>query len=159
MAKHHHRVLAVAARSGRLGAVVLDSGRLVFWTTSRKASLSSAAAAAKLRDWLAEFQPDVLVTENPDTAGRKKGRQIAILRAFLEVGQDAKLVNLAVRRVRRFENAYAEAASFVARFPDLQQLRPEKPPIWGKEPYTLVCFDALVLIREAGLLGPATEPV
>lgn len=148
------RVLAVAARTGRLGCVIIDDGDLVIWDTSEVAAKSATRAARKLRKWIEEFQPSVLVTENPDAAGRKSGMQISILKAFIEVGEELPMPSLVVRRVRQFDNAYLEAAHFTVQFPDLAPLKPEKPPIWGKEPYSLVCFEALALARDAGLLQP-----
>ncbi|MDU8914235.1 hypothetical protein, partial [Aestuariicoccus sp. MJ-SS9] len=102
MSVRNQRALAVAARTGRLGCVVVDDGDLVIWDTSEKGASSSAKAAAKLRDWIREYHPDVLVTENPDAAGRKHGQQIRILKTFAAIGQDLPLVNLVVRRRRTF---------------------------------------------------------
>jgi len=153
MTRSQQRVLAVAARCGRLGAVVVDAGDLIIWDTSGKGAKSVNGAVAALKGWIEEFQPDVIVTENPDCAGRKKGRQLRILRAFADVGQEATALNLVIRRERKFENAYEEAAQFAAQFPDLAPLIPAKPPIWGNEPYGLIYFEALALVRDAGLLG------
>jgi LmbE family N-acetylglucosaminyl deacetylase len=154
MPRRHQRALAVAARTGRLGCIVVDDGDLVIWDTSEKGAGSPRRAAAKLRAWIAEYNPDVLVTENPDAAGRKHGQQVEILQTFLALGQELPLINLVVRRHRRFRNAYEEAADLASQFPDLALMVPKKPPIWGNEPYNLVLFEALVLMREAGLLKP-----
>jgi len=154
MARRNQRVLAVTARTGRLGCVVVDDGDLVIWDTSEKGAASPEAAGAKLRAWIAEYRPDVLVSENPDAAGRKHGLQIEILKTLAEIGQDLPLLNLVVRRHRRFHNAYEEAQDLGAQFPELSMMVPQKPPIWGNEPYNLVLFEALVLVREAGLLRP-----
>lgn len=154
MSARNQRALAVAARTGRLGCAVVDDGDLVIWDTSEKGAGSTGEAATKLRAWIAEYHPDVLVTENPDVPGRKHGRQVRILKTFAAVGQDLPILNLVVRRHRRFQNAYEEAADLAAQFPDLALMVPKKPPIWGNEPYNLVLFEALVLMREAGLLRP-----
>ncbi len=146
------RILAVAARCGRLGCVVVDEGDLVIWDASRKGAESVENAVATLKAWIDEFRPDVLVTENPDSAGRKRGRQLRILRAFADVGQDAALINVVIRRQRVFDNIYDEARDFADQFPDLAPLIPVRPPIWEKEPYRLIYFEALALIRDAGLL-------
>lgn len=148
------RVLSVAARCGRLGAVVVEGGELIIWDTSGKGARSVSRAVVKLKVWIEHFRPDLLVTENPDMAGGKRGRQLAILHAFLDTGQDADLLNLVIRRERRFENVYKEAADLATRFPELAPYIPVKPPIWGNEPYGLICFEALALVRDAGLLPP-----
>ncbi|WP_305971045.1 MULTISPECIES: hypothetical protein [unclassified Mameliella] len=148
------RILGVAVRCGRLGCVVVDHGDLIIWDGSRSAASSTESAVRKLQCWLDEFRPDVLVTENPDHAGRKRGRQLRILRALVDVGQEAGILNIVIRRQRLYDNVYDEAAAFAEGFPDLAPLLPVQPPIWKKEPYRLIYFEALALIRDAGLLKP-----
>lgn len=152
MAPKNQRALAIASRSGRLGCVVVDDGDLVIWDTSEKGAGSVNAAAVKLKEWIAEFNPDVLVTENPDAPGRKHGLQIDILKRFNSIGQELSIASLVVRRRQSHRNAYEEASELAGQFPDLSAMVPEKPPIWGSEPYNLILFEALVLVREAGLL-------
>ncbi|MFZ7093733.1 hypothetical protein [Primorskyibacter sp. 2E233] len=152
MTRSGQRALAVAVRCGRLGAVLVDDGDLIIWDTSGKGASSVPSALETLHGWIEEFRPDILVTENPDSAGRKLGRQLRILRAFQAAGQEQDILNLVIRRERKFDNAYDEAADFAETFPDIAPLLPMKPPIWGKEPYGLIYFEALALIRDAGLL-------
>ena len=152
MESNRQRVLAVAARTGRIACVVLDDGELVIWDASEKAGSSAEEAAKKLRIWVREFKPDVLVSENPDAAQQKSGVQIPILKAFTAVGEDLGILNLVVQRKKRFRNAYVEASHLGEQFPDLAHLVPKKPRIWESEPYNLACFEALALAREAGLL-------
>lgn len=137
--------------------MVVDAGDLIIWDTSGRGAKSVQKAVAKLRAWHDEFRPDVLITENPDCAGRKKGRQLRILRAFAEAGQDVEALHLVVRRERRFDNVYDEAVEFGSQFPDLAPFIPAKPPIWGNEAYGLIYFEALALIRDAGLFGSDTR--
>ncbi|WP_197917298.1 hypothetical protein [Thiosulfatihalobacter marinus] len=138
--------------------MVVESGDLVFWEGSAEMAKDADGAAKQLRAWIQEFQPDVVVSENPDAAGKKSGVQIPILQAFVEVAQDVQAVNLVVRRERPFQNVYDEAKRLAEEFPDLEGMVPEKPPIWGKEPYNLVFFEALALMRDAGLLQPLAGP-
>jgi hypothetical protein len=158
MESRAQRVLSVAARTGRIACVVLDDGDLVIWDASEKAASSASEAAKKLRAWVQEFKPDVLITENPDATRKKRGVQIPILKAMASVGEDSALLNLVVRRTKRFRNAYIEAAHLGEQFPDLAHLVPKKPAIWQREPYNLACFEALALVREAGLLKPDNSP-
>jgi len=152
MTAEARRVLSVAARSGRIGCVLLEGQALKGWTTSERGARSAVAAVQRLRGWVRTFEPEVLVSENPDADSRKGGRQLSILRAFVEVGDDLAILNLVVQRQRRFPNFYLEAADLACRFPDLAHEVPRKPPIWKKEPYRLVIFEALALARDAGLV-------
>lgn len=154
MKSGNQRILAVAARTERIGCVIVENGDLIFWEGSAEMAKDAAGAAKQLRAWIHEFQPDVVISENPDVAGRKGGVQIPILRAFVEVGQDEPIVNLVVRRERPHRNVYEEANRLAEEFPDLEGMVPKKPPIWGKEPYNLVFFEALALVRDAGFLRP-----
>ena len=158
MGSKGQRVLSVAARTGRIACVVLDDGDLEIWAASEKAASSATEAAKKLRAWLQEFKPDVLISENPDTARKKRGVQIPILKTLASVGEDSGLRNLVVRRERRFRNAYIEAAHFGQKFPDLTHLVPKKPAIWQGEPYNLAFFEALALARDAGFLKLVNSP-
>jgi hypothetical protein len=153
MRSDRKRVLSVSARTGRIGCVLLEHRRPVFWATSEKASQSAEAATSKLRDWVEEFKPAVLVSENPDTARRKGSAQRGILKAFQAVGEELSLLNLVVRRQRNFQNFYLEIEDLVRRFPELKSTAPKKPPIWKSEPYRLVCYEALALTQDAGLLA------
>lgn len=146
------RVLSVAVRTGRMACVVLDDGDLVIWDASRKAVKTQAQAARKLRRWLREFRPEIVITENPDSAGQKRGAQIRILKTLVSVAEDQPLRNMVVRRQKPFRNAYLEAEELGHQFPDLQHLVPKKPPIWKSEPYNMACFEALALARDAGVL-------
>lgn len=146
-------MLSLAARTGRIGCILLDAGRPVFWAASESASATVETATDKLRDWVGEFEPDVLVSENPDTARRKGSAQKEILAAFCAMGEEMPLLNLVVRRERRFANFYLEIADLARRFPELAHIAPEKPPIWKKEPYWVISFEALALTQDAGVLA------
>lgn len=147
------RVLSVAARTGRMACVLFEGSEMVFWATSREAAKTNERAANKLRQWVEEFRPDVLVTENPDCAGQKRGAQLEILKTLITVAEDQPILNVAVRRKKKFKNVYLEAADFGRRFPVISHLVPKKPPIWKGEPYNLACFEALALARDAGILN------
>ena len=146
------RVLAVAARTKRIACVVLQDGVPVTWDAAGKKVKSPEKAAGKLRDWIAEHKPDVLVSENPDTAARKGKKQIAVLKAFQAVGEDLPVLNLVVQRERKFANVYEEAAAFGEQFPDLAGLVPRQAKTWESEGHNVVCFEALALARDAGVL-------
>ncbi|MEP3300282.1 MAG: hypothetical protein ABJO27_27990 [Pseudoruegeria sp.] len=131
----------------------MDDGNLVFWEGSAKWAKSADGATKQFRCWIAQFKPDVVISENPDAAGAKRVVQIPILHALADVGQETSAINLLVRRQRPFANLYEEAKDLVDKFPALRTLAVKKPKIWAKEPYSLVFFDAMSLVRDAGLMG------
>jgi len=147
-------VLAVAARTKRIACVVIEDGLPITWDAAGTSALQPADAARKLRFWIEEFRPDVLVSENPDTATKKGRAQVGILRAFSAVGEEQAIRALVVRRRRRFKNIYEEAEAFGQQFPDLAGLVPRKAKPWESEGHNVVCFEALALARDAGLLKP-----
>ncbi len=152
MASERSPILGVAARSGRLGWVLLEERQLVCWGTSQKGAASPRAAARLLQRWIDDFDPSVLVTENPDATRHKGKKQRAILAAFMEVARDRPLRHHAIGRNRRRANIYRDAEGLVNHFPELAAQVPKKPQIWVTEPYRLVYFEALLLVRDAGLL-------
>ena len=151
------RILAVTARTERIGCVVVEDGDLVFWQGSASVSGHPEQAGEQLARWIREFRPDIVISQDPDAAGRKRGAQLDVLRTFARVGAEAPVVNLFVRRRQPFANAYLEAQYLASHFPDLEDMVPTKPPIWRKESYSLVFFEALALVRDAGLLKPIPE--
>ncbi len=151
------RVLSVATRTERVGCVVMEDGDLMFWQGAANAGRDPMEAGARLARWVRDYRPDIIVSQDPNAPGRKHGTQVDILRAFARVAGEAVAVNLVVRREHPFENVYVEAQHLAAQFPDLQDMTPEKPPIWRKEPYRLVFFEALALVRDAGLLAPFSQ--
>lgn len=153
------RILAVAAKEGRIGCVVLDNRELVLWEGSEGCAKTPAKAAIKFENWIRDFEPDVIVSEHPKTA-KKKGRKLKfILTVFAKIAEDCSAIGLQVERKRPFRNVYEEAKAFADAFPNLRGMVPEEPAIWkGREPYSLVFFEALALVRDAGLLKRFDEP-
>lgn len=152
MGRDGQRVLAVAARSTGLGCVLLEAGDLLLWINSEAGTKGADAAAAVLRDWAKTYHPDVIITETPDAAGHKRGRQIAILRALLETADNLSPINFSLRRTQPYKNAYEQARELARRCPEIERALPIKPPIWKSEHRNLVIFEALALARDAGLL-------
>ena len=152
MARDAQRVLAVSVRCRGMAAVLLEGGDVLLWSTSRKGTQSTDKALEVIRRWVKTYRPDVLVTENPDQAGRKSGRQIRTLRALVDMGSELDILGLVVRRDQSERNVYEQAASFAAMCPELKRVVPQKPAIWKSEPRTVAVFEALGLARSAGLL-------
>ncbi len=148
------RVLSVAARTKRIACVVIEDGLPITWDAVGKSIVTPDDAAKKLRQWIDDYRPDLLVSENPDTATKKGDVQIEILKAFATVGEDQPMRALVVRRRRKFKNVYEEAAAFGRQFPDLAGLVPRKAKPWESEGHNVVCFEALALARDAGVLAP-----
>ena len=146
------RILGVSARTERLGLVVVEGGELLYYEGSAKGAESEAAAAAQLRAWLHTTEADVLVTEKPSLLGHKGGKQSGILETFVRIAKESSVVHVPTIRCYRHRNMYREAAHFAEQFPMLKELVPKQPKIWQKEPYRLVFFEALALVRDAGFL-------
>ncbi len=147
------RILAIAAREGRIACVVIDNRDLILWEGSERYSKTPDEAALKLQSWIDEFEPDVVVSEQPHTAGRKGRKLVQTLSAFAKVAEDGPVIGLQIERKRPFRNVFEEAKALADEFPDLKSMVPEKRAIWiGGEPYSLVFFEALALVRDAGLL-------
>ncbi len=156
MAVGSQRILAVSVRTERIGCVVLEDGDLLFWQGSSGRTPSKAGEL--LNEWITAYRPDIVITENPDTPGKKSGRQVAILTTLYRVANRVSSVfTVTVARRQPFRNVYDEAANLAKQFPELLEILPEPRPIWRKEPYSLVFFEALALVREAGLIDLKPE--
>lgn len=145
------RILSIAVRSGRMGAVLIEGNELLYWTGFDTAGKGQQKIKAKLADWLHYWQPDLLLSENPDSPGYKSGLALKLIKAIDTIGLEHGIEQRLIIRHCPYANVYEEAAILVKYFPDLADILPQKPPIWGKEPYSLIFFEALVIVRESGV--------
>ena len=155
------RVLAVAVATGRVGYVFFIDGRLCDWGLSRKASKSAEYAAREMQRWIDRLAPDVVVTEKLDRNSRKGEKSRGLIETLVRVAQNNQLLDVSVRRIRRFKDKYTEAKAFVAEFPDLVPWVPKKRCIWEPEPRNTIYFEALALAKEviSGTNGKAARAV
>jgi len=140
-----NRVLSIAVATGRIGYVFLIGDRLKDWGLSRKASKSPALAASQTEQWIAELEPDVVVTEIVPKTSTKSFKTRALIDAIQAVAARAKLLDVHVPRIQLHKNKYDEAEALGNRFPDLALWVPKPRRIWEPEPRTTVLFEALAL--------------
>jgi len=150
------RVLALAARYGRIAYVYLRNGVPVDWALSCKGAKSSRNAATITGQWLVRFDPDVVIIEKPDTAKRKKAKTKSLLRAMIRVAERSPAMVAEVKRVQHFKNKFDEADAWIATYPDLTTKKPKRRRPWEPEPRNLVFFEALALAEGSGFLANKT---
>lgn len=115
---------------------------------SRKGPGSTDAAAIKIRQWIAQYEPDTIILENPDMATRKADIQREILRVFSSVAEDAGKRSVLVVRQKKHKNLYVEAEALGALYPGMKNEVPKQPPIWMPEPRKTVLFEALAMVEQ-----------
>lgn len=138
-------LLSIAVRRDLACMVYLQGKSLKDWRVSHKAARSTTDGVVMLRRWMAIYEPDIVVSQNPDSAGRKSKRNIAIMRAMARVTSDADVLDLLVARTFQYSNIYEEAAVIARRYPALKQKLPKKPRIWETEPRRIIYFEAMAL--------------
>lgn len=159
------RVLGIAVASGRVGYVLMFSGKPCQWGLSRKAAKDTADATKRVTAWIARFRPDVVVTEKITVGCRKGEKAKSIIEAIAAVAADAEVYDVSVPRPHRHANKFAEAEALVDRFPALRPWLPPPRQLWESEPRNTTIFEALalavVVIDREGLpaesLGDATQ--
>ncbi len=139
------RVLSIAAATGRVGYVFLMDGHLKYWEFSKKASRSPKAARQQVTAWIKFFKPDVLVTEKITDESHKGEHAKGLIAAIAKVAEQANLLDVAVTRLQKYKNKYAEAQALANRFSDLKPQLPKEPRIWQSEPYSISYFEALAM--------------
>lgn len=139
------RVLALAPASGRIGSVFLVAGELIDWQISTKGARSGPDAAAHTQELINDFHPDVVVTEDPETARRKGGRTLALIAAVARTAEHNQLLGVSLPRRHDFANKYLEAEALVEQFPDLEPWQPRRRRFYDNEPRNTVIFEALAL--------------
>jgi hypothetical protein len=139
------RVLALAAARRRVGSVVLDGATLLDWRISDKAAENASSARDHVRSLIADFSPDVVVTEEVATARQKGKRTHAITEAMYAEAEEAGLLAVSLPRTQRFANKYDEAEALLAEFPELAPWLPVRRRFYDNEPRNTVLFEALSL--------------
>lgn len=139
------RVLAFAAATGRVGSVFLVGDKLIDWHISNKAAENGVEAAGHAQALINDLQPDVVVTEELETAKHKGKHTLALLAAIARTAEHNDLLDVSVPRDHRFRNKYAEADALVEQFPELAPWKPVKRRFYDNEPRNTVLFEALAL--------------
>ena len=137
------KVLAIAVATGRIGYVYLIGDRLRDWGLSRKASNNPTLAAAQTEKWIADLNPDIVVTEKVPETSTKSFKTRSLIEAIRRVATNANLLDVCVSRASIFENKYEEAKHLGERFPEISAWVPKPRRIWEPEPKNTVLFEAL----------------
>ena len=139
------RVLAFAAATGRVGSVFLVGGKLVDWHISNKAAESGIEAAGHAQALINDLMPDVIVTEEQETAKHKGKHTLALIAAIARTAEHNHLLEVSLPRDHHFRNKYAEADALVEQYPELAPWKPMKRRFYDNEPRNTVLFEALAL--------------
>ena len=139
------KVLAFAAATGRVGSVFLIGDQLMDWNISNKAAESSRDAVVHAQSLITILGPDVVVTEEPESARHKGQHTLTLIAAIAQTAEDNHLLEVSVPREHRYPNKYAEADALVERYPELAPWKPVKRRFYDNEPRNTVLFEALAL--------------
>lgn len=139
------RVLAIAVASRKIACVFLIDRALKDWQGSRAGGLSAPKGRSFLRMAIGEYQPDLVVIENPFGPTRKYGMSHKILLAMAQDLSDSGVPHRLVDRKQPHANKYAEAALLAQQFPEIAPWLPKPRRLWDNEPTEMIYFEALAL--------------
>lgn len=139
------RVLAVAVASRKISYVLLIDGKLKDWLLSRAGGMSAPKGRSFLRMAVAQYQPDLVVIENPYGSTRKYGTSREILMALAQELEDSGVPHRLVIRKQAHANKYEEAAALAKQFPEIAPWLPKPRKLWDNEPTEVIYFEALAL--------------
>jgi hypothetical protein len=146
-----NRILALAARYGRIAYVYIKNGQPKGWGLSCTSYKSPRGAATMTGSWIAKFDPDVVIIEDPKTALRKGRKTKSRLRSMLRVAERSPAMVAKAKRIQHHKNAYLEAQSLVEAFPQMADKLPLRR-FYDTEPRNLVLFEAVALAQSSGFL-------
>lgn len=115
-------------------------------STNSVASINSATKT--VTSWINDYEPDIIVSEDPKSANRKGVKQRAILEQIACIAESNAAMNILVVRRRVFKNRYMHAAALAERFRSVKHLVPKEPPIWMPEPRKMIYFEALAMAEQ-----------
>lgn len=153
-----HRILAVAAASGRVGFVFLVGDKLRDWHVSCTAAKSPTKAAEEAQKWINRLKPDVVVTEKVEDAARKAEKTKEIIGAIARTAEHNYVLDVSVARFHDYGNKYEEAEALAKQYPAIQPWLPKKRRFFDNEPRNTVLFEALSYadtVRRGGSTGLA----
>jgi len=152
MRASRHKILALAARYGRIAYVYIRNGQPRDWALSCKGYKTTGNAASATGAWIAKFDPDVVIIEDPTTIKRKGRNTRARLVSMVRVAEQSSALVAKAQRVQNHRNAYLEAKALAEAFPQMADKLPERR-FFDTEPRNLVYFEALALAQAAGFLA------
>ena len=145
------RILALAARYGRIAFVYIKNGQPKDWALSCKGYRTSRNAAGMTGSWIAKYDPDVIILEDPALTRRKGRNTKARLRSMLRVAEKSSALVTKAHRVQHYKNAYVEARALAEAYPQMDNKLPVRR-FYDTEPRNLVLFEAIALAQSAGFL-------
>ncbi len=145
------RILALAARYGRIAFVYIKNGQPKDWALSCKGYKSGVNAASMTGSWIAKYEPDVVILEDPKSIERKGRDTRSRLRSMLRVADRSSAMVAKTRREQMHKNAYVEAKALAEVFPQMADKLPVRR-FYDTEPRSLVLFEAVALAQSAGFL-------
>lgn len=145
------KVLSIAVASGNAGFVFLNDRVLVDWGCVQKATSSAVEMAGFAQTLITELEPEVVVTENCQDPGCRKGAFAReLVRAVAETASHNYLHDVAVTRPRAFGTKHAEAEDIVIRYPELAGQLPGRPrKFFETEARSMMIFEAMALAEAA----------
>ncbi|MEM7241535.1 MAG: hypothetical protein AAF429_05070 [Pseudomonadota bacterium] len=144
--ERHSRTLAFAASTKRIVAVFLEDTKVVGWRLSRKAARNPKDAAACLKSWIDDFEPDLMISEDP-VASHKGDHVKTLLETIGLMCDQADGLNVRLPRRQVYHDKYEEAKVLADKYPQLRTLVPRKPAIWNSEPHDISYFEALSYVE------------
>lgn len=157
MATKRKRVLALAACTGAIAWVFLIDDRVKARKLSRKMWATPLHARSFTRLAVAQYEPDVVVLENPDGRTRKRGKTIQNLQLIVRDLEDQGVPHVLVEKRKMHPNKHEEALAIAKSCPELSvELRP-RALTWQTEPKSLLYFEAVGLACESGALDCSTR--
>lgn len=143
--KRKQSVLAIAVATDVLAWVYLVDSELKDWCCLRKCVADPPQARNLMRTVIAEYEPDTIVTENPDRCCGKSGRALKLLRVLAQDAADQPGHHVRVVRCQSSATKYEEAKALAEQFPEFAPLLPEKPKLFVRERRRMIVFEALSL--------------
>jgi RNase H-fold protein (predicted Holliday junction resolvase) len=147
------RILAIDPTSRGFGFAVLEGpAMLVDWGVRETRGQSSPLAVRKILDLVQHYQPGVLVVENCNTPGSRRGesaRRLIEAACGLAKSRRVKVARISVSAARKLiadeasMSKHAIATAITERFPELASRLPPARKVYTSEPERMGIFDAL----------------
>ena len=150
-------VLAVAVSAGRAGDILLRNGMVQDWGTTERLARKAEDIQTFLRNLIAGYNPDVVVTESVGKGCMKHPGTKALIEALASEAAEHEVLDICAPIPRAYPSRFERAVALAQRHPALQGYLPNRRPyFYENTPRGYLLFDALAL-AESALSGPPKD--
>lgn len=128
-----------------MACVLFIGQQPMLWELVFKPTTSTRRIETQLHKWITQFEPDVILTEDLQTARRKGARTKMIMEVIKRTADRSDVPCFERLRLQPYLNRDDQIAELCKRYPQLKSIAPKRRRHHDKEPPVTTIFDAVAM--------------